>query len=205
LQRELKDKLENVLKTDNVYIQTQSNYHSHIDEIIAISRSMKINPNDLPAFIQSVVEKNEMDLKNEKHLKILYFNIISELERMTKVKDTIDKRATNRVSFYLTLLLLVLIAQTILFYHMIFNVDYLGWDLVEPTTFLFGSIVFILGIFSYVKFHKNAVSGEKMFHDFRKNILLNRYIRANFNMEKYNSLNNTLLVVKKMLSQSGKI
>lgn len=210
----LKDKVDNIIKTENFFQpETKLGSEAHINELLGVGRMLKLITDkdgdkvseEFLRLIESIFEKTAKDKQNLHHLKTLHFHIASELERLEKIKTNLDKRATSRVTMYLFLLFAVLVFQTALFYHMIFNVEYLGWDLVEPVTFLFSSIVFILGIFSYVKFHRNAVSGEKMFYDLKRTILLKRYIKNNFNIERYNTLKNTYGVVKKMIADSNKI
>ena len=46
-------------------------------------------------------------------------------------------------------------AQFVLGYHAIFNVDWLGWDLVEPITYSIGQGSFILGLI-YILRNRNA-------------------------------------------------
>jgi hypothetical protein len=58
----------------------------------------------------------------------------------------------------------------------------------EPTTYLISSILFLLGVLSYVKLHRNAISGERILQNFRRGFLLKRSVRDNFNYEKYEIL-----------------
>lgn len=205
LEKEVKEKLEAILKSENIFTSTEKVYSNHVVELLEISKKLKIDGNQIEDFVGQILQKSSLNISNEKHLKILHFNIINEIERLEKVKIRIEEVANRRVTFYLTLLALLLIVQTIVFYHMIYNVDHLGWDLVEPATFLFSSVLFVLGIFSYVKMHKNAISGEKIFLNFKRNILLKRYIKQNFNIEKFNSLNTQLEIVKRLIKNSKKI
>jgi hypothetical protein len=207
LDRELNEKLENILKKENVFTiaEPEKSTGSHVMELVEIAKKLKLNREDSINFLKEIMEKSELDINNEKHLKILYFNITQELHKLNKTKKRIDEVGTRRVTFLLTILLLILIIQTGAFYHMIFHVDHLGWDLVEPATFLFGSSLFLLGVFSYVKLHKNAVSGERLFNDFRKSFMMKRYVRDNFNIEKYNTLNSQIEIVKKLIENSQKI
>jgi hypothetical protein len=207
LDRELNEKLENILKKENVFTiaEPEKSTGSHVMELVEIAKKLKLNREDSINFLKEIMEKSELDINNEKHLKILYFNITQELHKMNKTKKRIDEVGNRRVTFLLSILLLILIIQTGGFYHMIFHVDHLGWDLVEPATFLFGSSLFLLGVFSYVKLHKNAVSGERLFNDFRKSFMMKRYVRDNFNIEKYNTLNSQIEIVKKLIENSQKI
>ena len=146
LQKSLLEKLSpNLLKSEEPSKNTNA-----IKEILTIARKLKLEEKDLNEFLGKILSINETDKKNQNHIKILYFTIVNEIERLDKIKTRAEKTASFRVTFLLILLLSILIAQTGIFYHMIFNVDYLGWDLVEPATFLFSSSLFLLGVFSYV-------------------------------------------------------
>ena len=130
-----------------------------------ISNKLNLEEKEIANFLGKVLEKNQSDVKKINNLKIIHFSIVQELERLEKIKNRADKTASFRVTIILLILLSILIVQTGGFYHMIYNIDYLGWDLVEPATFLFSSALFLLGVFSYAKLHKNAISGEKLFCD----------------------------------------
>jgi hypothetical protein len=207
LDQELKEKLENILKSEKVYSfsDIENTGSTQIMELLEIAKKLKLNREDSVRFLKEILEKSEVDINNEKHLKILFFNITQELHKMNKTKKRIEEIASRRVSLLLWLMLIILIVQTGAFYHMIFHVDHLGWDLVEPATFLFGSTVFLLGVFSFVKLHRNAVSGERLFQDFTRGFLLKRYVRDNFNVQRFNSLNTQLDIVKSLIKDSNKV
>jgi len=197
LQKSLSEKL-----SPNLQKEESSKNTNAIQEILAIARKLKLEDKELNEFLGKILSINETDKKNQNHLKILYFTIVNEIERLDKIKTRAEKTASFRVTFLLILLLSILIAQTGLFYHMIFNVDYLGWDLVEPATFLVSSSLFLLGVFSYVKLHRNAISGEKLFNEMTKSILNRRYIKTNFNEERYIELQNQMELVNRILNES---
>jgi hypothetical protein len=207
LDKDLTEELENILTKENIFsiTETENITSSHVNELVEIVQKLKLNREDSVKFLKEIMEKSELDINNEKHLKILYFNITQEIHKMNKTKKRIDEVGTRRVTLLLAILLLILVVQTGSFYHMIFHVEHLGWDLVEPATFLFGSSLFLMGVFSYIKLHKNAVSGERLFNDFLRSFMMKRYVRDNFNIEKYNSLNSQLGIVKKLIENSQKI
>jgi hypothetical protein len=198
----------NLLEKLNPIQSNPGEHHKNtniIQEILAIANKLKLEDKDLDRFLGKILAVNQIDTKNQSHLKILYFTIVNEIERLVKIKTRAEKTASFRVTFLLLLLLSILIAQTGVFYHMIFNVDYLGWDLVEPATFLLSSSLFLIGVFSYVKLHRNAISGEKLFSEMTKSILTRRYIKTNFNENRYNDLKNQLELVNRLLKESKRI
>jgi hypothetical protein len=119
--KELKEKLEYILKSENVFTPNEKDTSNHVFELIEIAKKLKIEENKIVDFVGHILEKSALDISNEKHLKILHFNIINEIERLEKVKNRIDELATRRVTFYLILLALLLIVQTAVFFHMIYN------------------------------------------------------------------------------------
>ena len=180
-------------------------YSTYFQEILSIAKKINLDDKDLNTLLGKIMAKNEKDIKNEAHLRILYFSIVNEIERLEKIKNRADKTASFRVTLLLLFLLAALIIQTGVFYHMIYNVDYLGWDLVEPGTFLISSLIFLMGIFSYAKIHKNAISGEKLFSEMTRSIMTKRYIKTNFNSDNYFNLKNQLDVVNRLIKESKRI
>lgn len=204
LQKTLTEKL-NLNKSQWDTTEHSNNNLNYIQEIMNISKNLNLDQTDLIKFLGKILSKNELDIRNLNHLRILHFSIVQELERLEKIKVRADKTASFRVTLLLMILLLILIIQTGSFYHMIYNVDYLGWDLVEPATYLLSSSIFILGVFSYAKLRKNAISGEKLFSDLTKSILTKRYIKTNFNYERYMDLQHQLDLVNKLIKDSKRI
>jgi len=180
-------------------------YSTYIQEILSIAKKINLEDKDLSTFLVRIMAKNEKDIKNQDHLRILHFSIVNEIERLEKIKNRADKTASFRVTLLLLLLLAALVIQTGGFYHMIYNIDYLGWDLVEPATFLISSLIFLMGVFSYAKIHKNAISGEKLFTEMTRSIMTKRYIKTNFNSENYFNLKKQLDVVNRLIKESKRI
>jgi uncharacterized membrane protein len=203
IENSLKQKIENFLKNE-IYekMLSESDLIRHVPELVEISKKLKLEDKDFLNFACTFLERDTEIIKFEKKLKIIYFNINAELERMEEIKNRIDKKSENKAAFFLFVLLLILIFQTGLFYHLIFNVEFLGLDLIEPITFFFSSIVFILGLFSYVKLNKNSMSGERLFQQFRNEALRRRYIKQNFHLEKYNELKYNLELVTNTLEKT---
>ena len=115
-------------------------------------------------------------------LRVLYFKLQADLEKMQILKDRIDTRAYKRTRMFLFCLWLILVIQTASFYYMIYHVDHLGWDLVEPLTYLFQSIILLLGVMAFVKLHRNYMSGSKLVEDTLLKISMRNYARNNFNL-----------------------
>lgn len=170
------------MKQEKLFLKDNTEQDDLICKLLDVTKALKIDEKDVQPFIQNILSNQSHKLNN---LKILYFDISQEIERKEKIKKRIENSANTRITIILFLMLTVLIIQTGLYYHLIFNVDHLGWDLMEPTTFLLSSILFMIGIFIYVKLHRNAISGERLFQEYKKGFKLRRYVRDNFNHEKY--------------------
>jgi len=135
-----------------------------------------------------------------KQLKFQYFNINAKLEQMGKLKDRIDKSVKFNTNLRLIILLLILIAQTSLFFSAIWIIDYLGWDLVEPVTFLVQSIIFITGLFFFIKLNRNAISGEKIVESIAHRVKIKKYLKNNFNYLEFEDLQSQRERVKNLIN-----
>lgn len=143
---------------------------------------------------------NNTDTQNIYKIKLLYFKLQADLEKMEKQKNRVDQKANKRAKWFLISLWLVLVVQTAAFYHMIYNVDHLGWDLVEPATYLLQSLLLLLGVMTFTKFHRNYMTGAKLFEDSVRNIVLKGYAKNNFNGQIYSQLKREAIVAKKYLN-----
>jgi hypothetical protein len=149
--------------------------------------------------------KDNETLGLENKLRILYFTIKAEIEKLDKIKNRIEARANFRIRVLLILLFALLTGQTIWFYHMIFNVEYLGWDIIEPTTFLLGSATFILGLFTYIKLNRSMLSSEHIVKTIRERFYMKMYAKENFNIERYMLLHNEADGVKDSIERLEKL
>lgn len=141
------------------------------------------------------------DVQNVYKMKLVYFKLQADIEKMEKLKTRIDKRAAKRAKYFLFTLCLILTFQTGLYYHMIYNIDHLGWDLVEPTTYFLQSIILLLGVMAYTKFHRNYMTGHKLIEDSTYNIILKGYAKNNFNDKIYSQLKKESLLIRKYLNK----
>jgi hypothetical protein len=78
---------------------------------------------------QTNIEKNLESIQLSKN------QIESEIKNLQEVKNNIEKAAQKTIDFYLKIILLISIAHVSSFYYMIFEVDWLGWDIIEPITY----------------------------------------------------------------------
>jgi len=147
----------------------------------------------------NTVFKSDDNNSEIRHLKTTYFNLESRYQNLSKIKERIDKSVNFNTNIRLLVLLAILVAQTAIFANWIWNTEYLGWDLVEPMTFLFQSCVFITGLFFYVKLNRNAISGEKLKNSVSNRVRLRKYIKYNFNHKEYEKLEEDKNKIKKLI------
>ena len=120
---------------------------------------------------------------------------------MEKLKTKLDIRAYKLTKYFLIFLWLLLVIQTGFFFHMIYNVEHLGWDLVEPATYLFQTIILLLGIFAFTKLHRNWMSGYKLIEDTSRNLSLRGYVKKNFNFQVYTQLKKEKEIITNVLNK----
>jgi hypothetical protein len=112
----------------------------------------------------------------------------AELDEMDKIKNRIESKCKFRIRLILISLLILLIIQTVSFYRMIFHIDYLGWDIVEPTLFLLSSSLFVIGLFTYIKLNRSYINAEHIVSGFRKKYFYKMYAKENFNIHHYDEI-----------------
>lgn len=74
------------------------------------------------------------------------------LEVLTKDRDRIMEQSEKKGLFYVYLLLCISSFQLIFFYYTIFQVDWLGWDIMEPLTYSVELINVLIAMRFYYKY-----------------------------------------------------
>jgi radical SAM superfamily enzyme YgiQ (UPF0313 family) len=202
LDESVKGKLESKLSEKDGSSQPLDHFESfdlQLKELNDITTKLNLNSSEKKAFLTDIFQiKNTDIIEKENKLKIVYFMIKAEMERLERIKNRIDSKSNFRIRFILTALLSLLIAQTAWFYYMIFHVEFLGWDLVEPTTFLLSSSLFLIGLFSYIKLNRSAISSEHIVKGFKNKYYVKMYMKENFNIDKY-------LLMEKQLAELTRV
>lgn len=174
------------LKKEIQVKEYKNNKNSYLSDIQDILNKLNITEHDkeYKLFFDMLEEKDNkiLDLKRQ------YMIISSEIDNMEKAKILIDKKVSFRLNIIFTLLLISFILITGLFYHGIYNLDDLGWDLVEPVTYLYSSVIFLLCLFLFIKLHKKSYSLSDIYDDLFSKLRNTRYMKYNFNYEKLNRL-----------------
>lgn len=77
---------------------------------------------------------------------------MSEIKTLEEIKLNMEKAAQKSIDFYLKLILLISIVHVTSFYYMIFEVEWLGWDIIEPITYTVAMFSVILGIRFFLRY-----------------------------------------------------
>lgn len=173
------------LETQLAYEKYDVKKNNFLAEIDGIKKLLNINEKD-PEYKEFLQLFNET--KDINDLKRQYMIVNTEIEQLDKIKNLVDKKVSFRLNVLLLLLLSALIFITGVFYHCIYNIDELGWDLVEPTTYLFSSVVLLICLFGFIKLQKGFYSTTDMYYDLYNSSKVRRYIKYNFNHSKYHLL-----------------
>jgi hypothetical protein len=96
-------------------------------------------------------------------------NTVSEIDAqisaIRKKEEEILKKIRFKSKMYCGGILGLLAAQWGFFYYTIYEVDWLGWDLMEPITFTVGQSSFVLSLYYYLKTQTPQTYGTMMLHD----------------------------------------
>ena len=92
-------------------------------------------------FFDDVVVREEIYVLYLKRMKL--FEEVSKLE---KIEEEYEKRAAKRANIFFNTAFMFFAAQFGISYYCIYEVDWLGWDLVEPLTYTLGQGMFVSGL-----------------------------------------------------------
>ena len=83
-------------------------------------------------------------------------------------------------------------------YYCIYEVDWLGWDLVEPLTYTIGQGLFVMGLLYSFRNLKNP-SYSELHEDFKKRRLDRWYLKNGFDPDRLNFLKEELETIEKQI------
>ena len=92
-------------------------------------------------FFDDVVVREEVY-----RLNIRKVQLKEEIAKLEAIKSDLDKKAARRNKLFFTSASLFFTAQFGVSYFCIYEVDWLGWDLVEPLTYTLGQGMFVGGL-----------------------------------------------------------
>ena len=184
IDQQSKFKVHNFIKYDS-YTPVKGTFLTDINEIKK-KLNLKENSPEYKVFLEIFEDQSKEKLNN---LKRKFFFILAEIEKLEQTKELIDKKVNFRLNILWAMLIVILSIVTGIFYHCIYNVEDLGWDICEPVTYLFTSIIFIACLFGYIKLQKRSLySSSHMYSEMKDKLSLKRNIIYNFNYQRYRKL-----------------
>lgn len=132
-------------------------------------------------------------------MEIKKIELTESLEAIQTEIDQIDAQAERRVRLYAKLLILLSVAQMGFFYYTIFEVDWLGWDIMEPITYSAELVGLVFAMRFYYKNRKERSIAGLI------EVSKNRYIKRSPAFRfRYTQLQNSLEDVKNELNYINK-
>ena len=74
-----------------------------------------------------------------------------QIQALNHKEQQIMKKVRQRSNFFCSIGFTFLVSQWSFFYYTIYEVDWLGWDLMEPITFTVSQSGFVLSLYYYLK------------------------------------------------------
>ena len=74
---------------------------------------------------------------------------MKDIEILRAQKAVLDKKARSKTSLLYSGIFALLLGEFGGAYYMIYEVSWLGWDLIEPLTYSVAQFYFILGLYFY--------------------------------------------------------
>lgn len=184
-------------------IESQSLIESFIKKL---EKSEVSNKKELEEVVnQNLVELGEQYGTYLTVLKSSVNEIDQEIQSISKKEQEIIKHIRFRSTLMCSGIFGLLACQWGFFYYTIYEVDWLGWDLMEPITFTVGQSGFVLSILYYLK-TQTTQSYESMLSRYeskRKTFLLNKrgvdIGRIRFLEEEKNRILSLIDVIEKRL------
>jgi len=139
--------------------------------------------------------------QNIQELEIQKFQLEEVLKCIKREIEDIHRKAEGRISLYLYLLILLGFGQIGFFYYTIFEVDWLGWDVMEPLTYSVELFFLAVSMRFYLKYgRQRSFQGMLELHR-TKFIKRNPALRYRYNKleENQEELENDILFINKSI------
>lgn len=88
-------------------------------------------------------------------LKFKQLDLQENLSNIEKEIQKVESKAEKRILLYLYLLIILSLVQILSFYYCIFEVEWLGWDIMEPITYTIDIIGVAIAMRFYLKYGLN--------------------------------------------------
>ena len=119
-------------------------------EKLTVSDIEHVITDSLDIFDQSLVQSNVYQCYVSK------IQLQKDIDALEKQKKALDKAAKRKTGMVYSFLYSLLLTEFSLFYYMIYEVSWLGWDLVEPLTYSIGQGYFLAGVYFYTRTHNDS-------------------------------------------------
>ena len=86
--------------------------------------------------------------------------IQKSIDTLREEKNAIDKKAEFKTNLLFTSIFVTCFTELLVGYYCIYEVEWLGWDLVEPVTYSIGQGKFVLATWFYCKYLNDTSSTD---------------------------------------------
>jgi hypothetical protein len=150
--------------------QTITAYLDQVDRIIDSSDKEYLSVGDVTKILSAYTQDVQNSPANhhrialaKKRIYNLYLKKIQTKKSIVLLeieKSSIDKRAKFKTNVLFSSILVTCFAELCAGYYCIYEVDWLGWDLVEPVTYSIGQGKFVLGTWFFCKYLNDTTSSD---------------------------------------------
>ena len=109
-------------------------------------------------------------------LNIRLSHIKDEIAKLEAIKSQLEEKASNRTRLFFQAASLFFTLQFGVSYYCIYEVDWLGWDLVEPLTYTLGQGMFVGGVLYSLR-HMGQDTMFSSIYAYYKERRLNKYFQ----------------------------
>lgn len=133
------------------------------------------------------------------HLRSKEMVVQAEFDKLDARKKEITDKEISKRNFLYFGMSSFFTAQFITGYHCIFNVEWLGWDLVEPVTYTVGQGSFMLGLLYILRNRGISVEYTGLEDHFKRRMEKKWQNKYDFNLKRYYFLKNKLARIQEEL------
>ena len=195
--------------TIDAFKEAEGNQKSEIAESLDTTNMSQTHENTLKLFLSNVElftnnsEGDQIDQKElhriihdsldifdeklaDKQIFFLYarkMQLEKDIAKMEQEKAQIDKRAQFRTNVLFSSIFTAFLAEFLTGYYCIYEVEWLGWDLVEPVTYTIGQGKFVLGTWFFWKYLSDS-SCTDLNDFFTRRFATRIYKKCNFEYER---------------------
>jgi len=126
--------------------------------------------------------------------------LIKDIATLAAQKAKIDKSASRKTGMLYSGFFAMLLAELGGAYYMIYEVSWLGWDLLEPLTYSIAQFYFICGLYFYCRNQQDT--DYKNVADFLNNHFKNKmYKKKGFEIDRLNFLKKRLTSIDQKINE----